>query len=122
MSPFRSHQSDFKHSGGFVHPNSKIPSLRFSDLSPARKRFIQIIEGMAFGRFQNLVIRGGDPQWNPPPLIIICPGPTRRRRQPRASDATVLVDEFLLLFEDMSRRRNGGLRELIIRDGLPFRW
>jgi hypothetical protein len=49
----------------------KTPAtLHYGSLSPARKRLIDVLRGLQFGRVENLLIAAGEPQFDDPPTIV----------------------------------------------------
>jgi len=49
----------------------KTPSaLHYASLSPTRKRLVDLLHGLQFGRIENLSIAGGEPQFDDPPTIV----------------------------------------------------
>lgn len=97
-------------------------TLRLNQLSPARKRLVLQMHDLGFGRIEHLVIRSGDPVFDPPPNIIEtvkldgdeCPAVVP------ASDF-VLKQQVIRLFRDFDRRPNGLVLALSVQHGLPTR-
>jgi hypothetical protein len=44
--------------------------LHYGSLSPARKRLIDVLHALQFGRIENLSIAAGEPQFDDPPTIV----------------------------------------------------
>jgi hypothetical protein len=47
-----------------------MPEERFSDLSPAKRRFLQRMHELGFGRVEGLVVKRGEPAADPPPRVV----------------------------------------------------
>ena len=98
--------------------------FRKSDLSPPRKRLVERMQGVGHGRIENLVMRGREPQWSPPPdvfrdvIIGKRPGPHPRRQQADFG----LKNHLAELFEDFDRSQDGARYSIAIEDGLPVRF
>ena len=45
------------------------PSRCKSSLSSGRARLVELMEQLCFGRIENLIIRGGEPTFDPPPKV-----------------------------------------------------
>ena len=41
-----------------------------SDLTPAQKRLVRLLQRLNFGRLENLVVVGGEPVFRPPPRTV----------------------------------------------------
>src|ERR1017187_4369411 len=51
-------------------PMKAPAALHYGSLSPARKRLIDVLHALQFGRIENLSIAAGEPQFDDPPTII----------------------------------------------------
>ena len=94
-----------------------------SDLSPSRVRLSELIEQIHFGRIEDLVVRSGDPVFDPPARVvreIRFAGKSGSRRGPR-SDSDLLKDREVNFFGQLDQLRDGTIKSLDIQDGLPFR-
>ncbi len=92
-------------------------------LSAERRGLVEAMQRIRFGRIENLIIKGGEPQLDPPPRIV------RERRfgaeagrqpSPPRGDFT-LKAEVVELFAEFSKLGNGTIELLDVRHGLPFR-
>ena len=114
------------------HPPARgAVELRKSQLSPARQRLVTSAQTLAFGRFERLVIRGGEPVLDGPekPRIV---GTFRsgraagRRNEPRplaGSNADFsLRQEVVDLLAWLDRVPDCVIERLEVVDGMPSHW
>jgi len=94
-----------------------------ASLSPARRRLLEILQQINFGRLETLAIRNGEPVLDPMPrkvLEIKFAGENGPRPE-------LKVDDFLLkrqaveLFEFFDQLQDGVIDVLEVKHGLPFR-
>jgi hypothetical protein len=92
-------------------------------LSTAKARLVEIIEQLRFGRIENLIVRGGEPTFDPPPRISrdIKFGPDYVPQLKPTSGDFILKSHFNELFDELEQIGNGSVELLEIRHGLPFR-
>ena len=94
-----------------------------SALSDPRRRFIELMQRLNFGRIEGLVIHAGDPILSPPPRIVrdmkFC-GDNRARPEADLDDFP-LKSEVLDLFEQFDELPNTTIHCLEVKHGLPFR-
>jgi hypothetical protein len=94
---------------------------RYSNLSPARERLVDVFCGLPFGRIEHLVIVGGEPQFHPAPVVI-----QTMKLPAEAYTSTVPTGDFVLkkqildLFECFDRWQNATILRLECRFGVPF--
>jgi len=103
-----------------AQPNA--PGIWKSDLSPARRRLVEGMQDLGFGRYKHLVVVNGDPLFNPAPRRYQdrrLTGPNRRRQEVQLADF-VLKEQVVHLFEEFDALRNGVIAVLEVRDGLPY--
>jgi len=92
-------------------------------LTPARKRLIELIQEVNFGRIEGLKVRDGEPVIDPPPRVvreIKFGGENEPRRELKSTDF-VLKSQAVELFSHINRMVNGNVEILEIKQGLPFR-
>jgi hypothetical protein len=103
---------------------ASVPSARTKQaLSAARRRLLELLQSVLFGRIQNLVVHAGDPVFEPPPTI------TREHKfggengpHPKlGADDFLLKDQVVDLFRQLDRLGDGVIAVLEIKHGLPFR-
>lgn len=93
------------------------------DLTPARKRLVELMQRVGFGRIEGLVVRGGDPVLDPPPRVVreikFC---AENGPRPEAGKKDfALKQQVRDLFAEMEVMGNGVIRSIEIKHGLPFR-
>ncbi|NQT19506.1 MAG: hypothetical protein HQ592_07365 [Planctomycetes bacterium] len=94
-----------------------------ADLSPAGGRLVELMQGINFGRIEGLVIRDGNPVFDPPPRIVrevkFCGenGP----RPEAAREDFALKAEVRELFAHLDAMGDGIIRCIEVKHGLPFR-
>ncbi|HVY93308.1 MAG TPA: hypothetical protein VHA14_11185 [Bryobacteraceae bacterium] len=93
------------------------------DLSPAKQRLLRLFQTINFGRIEELEIRNGEPEFNPPPRLFVelkldaadgSRPESRLNRFPLRSQ----VERF---FDQISRLNDGAVEVIEVRHGLPFR-
>jgi len=89
-------------------------------LSPARKRLIDLMREIGYGRIYGLTIRDGEPVLSPRPHVSLSHKfGGDHGRAPRSGDPALKQAHFdlLLLFDEIG---NGTIDELTITNGLPL--
>ena len=92
-------------------------------LSEPRRRLVRLMQRLLFGRIENLVIRRGQPVFDPPPTTIRehkfggDNGPHDKLR----ADDFLLKDQAVDLFRQFDALGDGVIAVLEIKHGLPFR-
>lgn len=92
-------------------------------LSPQRKRLVETMQGINFGRVEGLVVRDGEPVLDPPPRVLrevkLCAenGP----RPESELEDFVLKAQVRDLFAHFDALGSGTIRCLEVKHGLPFR-
>jgi hypothetical protein len=97
--------------------------MRFSSLSKARQHLVRKTQGIKYGSVHNLIIRGGEPQFFPPPTIrqvIKLHHSENGPRQETHSDDFLLKDEVVELMRQLDVMRDGVITKLEVKGGLPF--
>jgi hypothetical protein len=92
----------------------------YGSLSPARKRLIDVLRELQFGRIANLPIAGGEPQWTPAPTIV------KTIKLPVEAGAVELLEgdcelkkPLVDLFRCFDRQQDAMISRLECRFGLP---
>ena len=91
-------------------------------LCPERRRIVEIVEQLGFGRIEQLWIRNGEPCFNPAPRIveeIRLTSDSERRPDTNNPDLT-LKQEFEHLFRHLARLLDGVVT-IEVRHSVPFR-
>jgi hypothetical protein len=98
-------------------------SLTKAVLSPARRRLIELMQEVNFGRIENLQIRDGEPVFDPPPTVVRHHlfGKENGPNSHRAVDNFTLKKKLAELFEIFNGEPLLFIQELIIDNGLPVR-
>lgn len=96
---------------------------QYASLSPARKRLVDVLQDLQFGRIEGMAITGGDPQFDPPhpsPTIIQTIKLPVEARPPETGSANSLLKQQMVdLFQHFGRQQTGMVRRLEFRFGLP---
>lgn len=100
----------------------KIPSSK-ATLAPARRRLVEIMQQLNFGRIESLNVRYGEPAFSPPPNLIedIKLGGENGPRPERDRDDFLLKSSVIELFEHLEGLCNGTVASIEVRYGLPVR-
>src|SRR3974377_2331901 len=90
-------------------------------LSPARKRLVELMQEINYGRIEELQIRDGEPVFNPPPTVLrqYLFGKENGPNANRSADSFALKKKVAELFEIFDREPSLYIQELIIDNGLP---
>jgi hypothetical protein len=92
-------------------------------LTAPRKRLVEIMQFLGFGRIENLVVRDGDPVLDPLPRLvreIKCGGENGPRPERGGADF-LLKAQLVDLFKHLDEMREGIIETLEVKHGLPFR-
>jgi hypothetical protein len=92
-------------------------------LTPARKRLIELMQEINYGRIERLEVRAGEPVFDPPPTVLrlFLFGKDNGPNALRGSDAFALKKKVTRLFEIFDREQSLFIRELMVDNGLPIR-
>jgi hypothetical protein len=95
-----------------------------SSLSTRQKQLLETMQKMNFGRIEGLLIRGGEPIFEPPPRITkdvkFGSGDNSARPEFAVNDFA-LKREHIELFEHLQQVGDGRIESIEIKAGLPFR-
>jgi len=91
-------------------------------LSPLRRRLVEEMQCMNFGRIEELAVRDGDPVLDPSPRIVreFKLGGEQRAPSEDSPEEFVLKAQCVDLFRHMDELRDGAIDVLTIKNGLPF--
>jgi hypothetical protein len=95
--------------------------VRLRQLSPARRRLLDLLQSIGFGRIEALRIVDREPVLSPPPRIlrsIKLGGDARPGHEP-TSENYVLKKPLRDLFDELDRLGTGLIVRLDLKDGLP---
>ena len=92
-------------------------------LSEPRKRLVELMQHINFGRVERLVVANGQPVLEPPPRIIreIKFGGENGPRPEAGIEDFALKAQVVELFHTFDDLRDGVIEVLEIKHGLPFR-
>jgi hypothetical protein len=100
----------------------QMAALALASLTGPRRRLVELMRDIHFGRIEYLLVRDGEPVWDPPPRIV------REVKFPREIPCgATLGAEFLLkqqvveLLNFFDQMQDGTIAVLEIKHGLPFR-
>ncbi len=94
-----------------------------ASLSPGRRRLLELMQGINFGRIEELTVRDGEPGFDPPPQVVreIKFGGENGPRQEVSVEDFALKSQAVELFAQLDCLGNGTVLSLDIKHGLPFR-
>jgi len=94
-----------------------------ASLSGPRRRLLETMQRLNFGRIEDLEIRGGEPVYSPAPRIIqdIKLGGENGPRPELASPDFLLRSQVVEFFEHLSKLGNGSVELIEVKHGLPFK-
>ena len=92
-------------------------------LTPARKRLVELMQEINYGRIEKLHVRDGEPIFDPPPTVLrlFLFGKDNGPNESRGNDGFALKRKVAELFEVFDRERSLSIQELRIDNGLPIR-
>ena len=93
-----------------------------ASLSPARRRLLELMQELNFGRVEGLVVRNGEPVFDPPPRVfreVKFRGENGPRPELRARDF-LLKSEIVELLKELTRLKDGTVESIRIKRGVPF--
>ncbi|MCE9635858.1 MAG: hypothetical protein K8T90_09150 [Planctomycetes bacterium] len=92
-------------------------------LSPARRRLVESMQEIGFGRVDGLKVRDADPVWSPAPRIVrqIRLGRGDGPHPMRTATDFALRSEVLELLALFDRERDLNVESLDVQHGLPVR-
>jgi hypothetical protein len=98
-------------------------TLTKSSLTVPRRRLLEAMQRLNFGRIEGLEIRNGDPVFQPAPRIIqdIKIGGENGPRPELTIDDFALKSAVIELFDHLSRIGDGTLESLEVKYGMPFK-
>lgn len=96
--------------------------VKKTDLSAGRRRLVDMMQEVNFGRIHQLQVRDGEPAFTPMTRVErqIKFGGENQPRPEAALDDFELKRNVVELFESFERLGNGIIKQLEIKAGLPF--
>ena len=92
-------------------------------LSPARRRLVETMQQLNFGRIENLAVRAGEPAFDPAPKVVqdIKIGGENGPRPELTHDDFALKSQIAELFNFLNSVGDGTVAVIEVKHGLPFR-
>ena len=92
-------------------------------LSPGRRRLLELMQQINFGRIDGVTVRGGEPLFDPSPRVVreIKFGSENGPRPELGIDDFVLKAQVVELFEHLDGLGDGKVGSIEVKYGLPFR-
>lgn len=93
-----------------------------SSLSPARRRLLELMQSINFGRIENMEVRGGEPVFDPAPHVVreIKLGADNKPRPEVTLADFCLKAQVVDLWEKLDQLGSGTIELLEVKHGLPF--
>ena len=94
-----------------------------ASLTPAKRRLVELMQEINYGRLEGLEVRDREPVLDPPPRVVrqIVFGKDNAPHTARKQDSFALKKSVAELFEVFDRERSFLILELVIDNGLPIR-
>ena len=98
-------------------------NLAKSSLSPNRRKLVELMQSVNFGRVENLQVRNGDPIFTSPPNVVREHkfGAENGPRPEAAATDFLLKQQVVELFSLLDHLNDGTIAVIEIKHGLPFR-
>lgn len=102
---------------------SHLHGPRKSHLTPARRRLVELLQRLNWGRLEGLRLVQGQPVFDPAPVVV-------RERKLGADDGPrpeaahrdfFLKEEIVHLFEAFDEIGDGVVAVIVVKGGLPFK-
>ena len=96
--------------------------MRRQELSRDRKRLLDVMPDIGYGRIENLAIRAGEPIFDESLKVVreVLLGKKARSRASPPQDNFELKAQMIEMFGYFDRLQNGFIPVLKVQDGLPF--
>jgi len=93
-----------------------------SSLSDPQRRLVELMQRLNFGRIEDLIIRGGEPVFDPAPKVIqkVKIGGENGPRPEVTCEDFLLKKQTIELLETITDRREGKVLAIDVKHGLPF--
>ena len=93
------------------------------DLSVPRRKLVELMREVRYGRIKVLRVARGEPVLDPPPEVIrlIVLGRKEAQNRPGPWGDGALKDQIVDLFQVLDREQDVLIRDLVIDNGLPIR-
>jgi hypothetical protein len=92
-------------------------------LTPTRRRMLELMQRLNFGRIEDLHVLNGEPVFDPPPRVFrdVKPGRVNGPRPEAGKADFALKVEVIDLFVHLEELGNGVIERIEVQHGLPFR-
>lgn len=93
-----------------------------SSLSDSHRRLVELMQRLNFGRIEDLIIRGGEPVFDPAPKVIqkVKIGGENGPRPEVSCEDFLLKKQTIELLETITDLREGMVLAIDVKHGLPF--
>jgi hypothetical protein len=97
--------------------------IKKASLSPGRRRLVELMQQLNFGRIEDLEIRAGEPLFNPAPRLVqdIKIGAENGPRPESVIPDFLLKNQVIELFEHFDRMGDATVACIDVKHGLPFK-
>lgn len=94
-----------------------------ASLSSGRRRLVEMMQQLNFGRIEDLEIRSGEPLFNPAPRVVqdIKIGGENGPRPESSFPNFLLKNQVIELFEHFDRLGDATIAFIDVKHGLPFK-
>lgn len=94
-----------------------------ASLSAGRRRLVEMMQQLNFGRIEDLEIRSGEPLFNPAPRVVqdIKIGGENGPRPESLFPDFLLKNQVIELFEHFDRLCDATIASIDVKHGLPFK-
>jgi hypothetical protein len=109
--------------GGLCSKRFSMSAIPKSSLSPGRRRLVELMQSITFGRIEGLTMLNGEPVLDPPPRVVreIKFGGENGPRRELDTDDFLLKSQVVELFQHFDQVGDGYIDVLEVKHGLPFR-
>ena len=99
-----------------------MAQINKAHLTPPKRRLIELMQDINFGRISNIPVRDGEPELTPDTVIEreIKLGGQSGPQPERDQDDFILKQEVVTLLEHLAQMGSGKVCLLEIKHGLPF--
>jgi hypothetical protein len=100
-----------------------IRTLRKRALSPARRRLVELMQDVNFGRIEGLVVDAGEPVFEPAPRVLrdIVFGKSNSPNAARGLEDFDLKEQHCELLQHFDQDQSVVIESLVVQNGLPVR-
>ena len=110
-----------------LDPTSSVAAvpklLSISELSAPRQALVRLCQSIDFGQISNLLIRAGEPYFDPEPSVVVeikLDANSGPRHESKLADFT-LCEEVHHLIRQIEQLHSGSIQRIEVRAGIPRR-